>query len=155
VENIFVFKKHWNTRGVVNFYSAGVGTHDRRTGPWSSVMTTLRFMVQLMQAQLTTRRGITSDTLSAWSSGIVSARHRGDWSWSRDRIPPGYVVVAFTMRKKASLQIKQKNKISIFTISAFLFRFFLSVKEWFCNQVKNQILLMELHSKHSESDSIG
>jgi hypothetical protein len=34
--------------------------------------------------------------MAAWSSGIVSVYHRGDWSfWSWDRIPPGYRVVAF------------------------------------------------------------
>jgi hypothetical protein len=31
-ENIFVFKTHWATRGVVNFYSAAVATHDIRIG---------------------------------------------------------------------------------------------------------------------------
>jgi hypothetical protein len=32
--------------------------------------------------------------LAAWSSGIVSASHRGDWSYgSWDRIPPGYTIL--------------------------------------------------------------
>jgi hypothetical protein len=33
-ENTLAFKTHWATRGVVNFYSAGVVTHDRRLGCW-------------------------------------------------------------------------------------------------------------------------
>jgi hypothetical protein len=34
VENISVFKTHKATCGVVNSYSAGVVTHDRRIGSW-------------------------------------------------------------------------------------------------------------------------
>jgi hypothetical protein len=35
----------------------------------------------------------------AWSSGVVSACHRGDWSYgSLDRILPGYRVVVFKKR---------------------------------------------------------
>jgi hypothetical protein len=45
-ENIFAFKTHWATRGVVNFYSAGVITHDRRIG--SGFLNTVE--VVLMQA---------------------------------------------------------------------------------------------------------
>jgi hypothetical protein len=30
--NMFVFKTHYATRGVVNFYNAGVLTHGRRNG---------------------------------------------------------------------------------------------------------------------------
>jgi hypothetical protein len=42
---------------------------------------------------------------AAWASGIVSTWHRRDWSYgSRDRIPPGYRVVAF-LKKKG----RQKN----------------------------------------------
>jgi hypothetical protein len=35
-ETTFVFKPHQATRGVVNFYSAGVVTHDRRICSWST-----------------------------------------------------------------------------------------------------------------------
>jgi hypothetical protein len=39
--------------------------------------------------------------LTAWSSGIVSACHQGDWCYgSWDRIPPGYRVVAFKIIKE-------------------------------------------------------
>jgi hypothetical protein len=34
-DNIFVFKTHWATRGVVSFYNAGVVTHD-----WHQVYST-------------------------------------------------------------------------------------------------------------------
>jgi hypothetical protein len=38
--------------------------------------------------------------LAAWSRGIVSACHRGDWSYgSGDRIPPGYRAVVFIFKK--------------------------------------------------------
>jgi hypothetical protein len=44
------------------------------------------------------------------SSGIVSACHRGDWSYgSRDRIPPGYSVVAF-FKKKSRTQKKYASR---------------------------------------------
>jgi hypothetical protein len=37
--------------------------------------------------------------LAAWSSGIVTTCHRGDWSyWSWDRIPPGYNVVVLNRK---------------------------------------------------------
>jgi hypothetical protein len=49
---------------------------------------------------------------SAWSGGIVSARHREDWSYgSLDLIPVGYRVVAFFKKMRLSASFYAGNLI--------------------------------------------
>jgi hypothetical protein len=49
--------------------------------------------------------------MAAWSSGIVSAWHRGDWSYgSWDRIPPRYREVAFEKEKKPGTIFQLNSK---------------------------------------------
>jgi hypothetical protein len=55
--------------------------------------------------------GETVHALAAWSSGSVSACHRGDWSYgSLDRIPPGYRVVVFNKKRNGSFIVLKSGQ---------------------------------------------